>query len=262
MAADPFLRPRLVVKKRNLPFRILETHREQSLRQVNRILRQAIQVTSEEVNAATEVETDEVTAGTAKVDPEESLRQDKFEPANPLLAKQARIRKLARQLRVIPLVGRVRSTNPQFTIESFKAISRFAERLSKEDFMALVEGRDTHEEEMSMALDDIRQKDKVRVWADAYQKFRGEGLSAQLSKEKADQDISFLRMDSLASGGRSRLIMVRDKWDEERRSFGVLKDEAAVVLKESGGFATSSYEAVWNHVQKAKKKKRKKGPYG
>jgi len=211
MAVDPFLRPRLVVKKRNLPFRILETHREQSLRQVNRILRQAIQVTSEEVIAATEVETDEVTAGTAKVDPEESLRQDKFEPANPLLAKQIRIRKLVRQLSMLPLVGRGRNTNPQFTIESFKAISKFAERLSKEDFMALVEGRDTHEEEMSMALDDIRQKDKVRV-----------GLSALLSKEKADHDISFLRMDSLASGGRSRLIMARVKWDEERRSFGVL----------------------------------------
>ena len=95
MAQDPFLRPRLTVKKRRLPFRILEVFRGRALKEVGRLLIQAQTIINSEVENAQPDPTDNALAGTVEVPPEENLRTDKISPASPTMVTKALARRRA-----------------------------------------------------------------------------------------------------------------------------------------------------------------------
>jgi len=75
MPEDPFLRPRLRVRKRNLPFKVLEVFRTRALRDVQRILLESVRVVEKETADAPPSPLDEAFIGVNRLEkPEQALK--------------------------------------------------------------------------------------------------------------------------------------------------------------------------------------------
>jgi len=168
------------------------------------------------------------------------------------------------ELLLAPLLGSTRSKG-YLLLSAFEPLAQCARRLSREDFLALASGNNTLEEDKAHSLSEAKFGEQTKLWAELYSCFRDQGETADAARTLVSEDQLYRRVTSVAEALRNQSLAVATKWNAERSFFETMALNTKMMIGLDGINVKPNremYETVWDQVDKAKHKKKRRPVYG